>query len=324
MQKRHWIVAGALALGLGLLTVLASPSGAQGVAPAAADPRGAEVKPGEYWIGVEVQYPLPEAVRAQLSIPKDEGVLVQEVVPSSPADGKLKQYDILIKAADKPLKSVSDLLAAVNAAKDGKLAMEVLRGGKAVKVEVTPTKRPAAVPPTVDVWVAPDLRYKGLMEALKLSGPVLRYHTMAPGWILRPGTPHQPPLPGNLTISVTKQGDQPAKIVVKRDDQKWEVTENELDKLPNDVRPHVERMLGFGMGWPAADLFQQARKLEIFPHVGPKGEALSVLPHAGPKAMPIPNAAKQIDQMRQQVEQLRKALDELRAQLEPPKPGPSK
>ena len=55
------------------------------------------------------------------------------------------------------------------------------------------------------------------------------------------------PLPGDMNINITKAGNEPAKIVVNRGNEKWEVTEKELDKLPADVRPYVEQMLGRGM-----------------------------------------------------------------------------
>jgi len=309
MQKHSWIIAGAVALGLWLSALWAPVARAQ----------DKEVRPGEYWIGVQVQHPMPDAVRAQLSIPKDEGVLVEEVEPSTPAQGKLQKYDVIVKAGTKPLRSVADLVGAVDAVKGGKLTLEVLRGGKTLQVEVTPVKRPADVrgQPQADVeMVLPGLPDEALKKTLEWISRnqgerALRFDTMRPGWILRPGTPHQPPLPGNLTISVTKQGDQPAKIVVKQDDQKWEVTENELDKLPKDLRPHVERMLGHGLGWPMAEFLQQGHKLQVFPHAGPKGIAK-------------PQAEKQIDEMRQQIEQLRKLLDELQAQVAAPKGGPQK
>jgi hypothetical protein len=50
-----------------------------------------------------------------------------------------------------------------------------------------------------------------------------------------------------VSISISKAGDQPAKVVVQRGNDKWEVTEKELDKLPADIRPSVEQMLGQGM-----------------------------------------------------------------------------
>ena len=50
-----------------------------------------------------------------------------------------------------------------------------------------------------------------------------------------------------MSVAISKEGDQPAKITVHRGNDKWEVTEKDLDKLPADVRPFVEQMLGHGM-----------------------------------------------------------------------------
>jgi len=66
----------------------------------------------------------------------------------------------------------------------------------------------------------------------------------ATGTIL-PGEPDPAEkLPGNVKIQIRKEGGKPAEIEVTRDDESWSVNENELDKLPDDVRPHIERMLG--------------------------------------------------------------------------------
>jgi hypothetical protein len=74
----------------------------------------------------------------------------------------------------------------------------------------------------------------------------LHFRFIEPGAILPPGTPVQPPMPNNMSININRNGNEPAKITIKRNDQKWEIFENELDKLPADVRPYVERMLGHG------------------------------------------------------------------------------
>ena len=48
----------------------------------------------------------------------------------------------------------------------------------------------------------------------------------------------------DMTVTISKQGKEPAKITVKQGDKSWEVTEDDLDQLPEEVRPHVEPMLG--------------------------------------------------------------------------------
>ena len=74
-------------------------------------------------------------------------------------------------------------------------------------------------------------------------GPV-QFRFMHPGTILPPGANVRPPLPDNMTVIITKEGAKPAKVVVRRNGESWEVTEKELDKLPDDVRKHVELILG--------------------------------------------------------------------------------
>jgi hypothetical protein len=51
-------------------------------------------------------------------------------------------------------------------------------------------------------------------------------------------------LPKGLKVLINKDGDGPAKIHVERGDDEWDVTEKELDKLPEDVRAHVQKFLG--------------------------------------------------------------------------------
>lgn len=50
-------------------------------------------------------------------------------------------------------------------------------------------------------------------------------------------------LPDDLTVSMTKKGSEPARITVKKGEQSWEITEKELDKLPDDVRKQVESVI---------------------------------------------------------------------------------
>ena len=61
---------------------------------------------------------------------------------SPAAKAGIAQYDVLLRAGDKPLAEPRDLLAAVDAAKETKLKIELIRGGKPKTIELTPAKRP--------------------------------------------------------------------------------------------------------------------------------------------------------------------------------------
>ncbi len=71
--------------------------------------------------------------------------------------------------------------------------------------------------------------------------------------------------PDELNIRVEKKGDDSAKITVEKGDDKWEVAEDALDELPEDVRRFVESVLGrtpemrFGVFQPELRFFQQPK-----------------------------------------------------------------
>jgi hypothetical protein len=117
-----------------------------------------------------------------------------------------------------------------------------------------------------------------------------------------------PPLPANMSVFISKEGDQPAKIVVKRGDQKWEVTEKELDKLPADVRPHVERMLGRGL-WGVVGAFPPP---DFGPETAPPGNQLQT-PGAGPSLLYGPNA---FDRMEKRFDEMNRRMDKLFQEVE--------
>ena len=50
-------------------------------------------------------------------------------------------------------------------------------------------------------------------------------------------------LPDDVTVSIVRKGTEPAKITVKKGKQTWDVTEKELDKLPEELRKHADSVL---------------------------------------------------------------------------------
>lgn len=288
-------------------------------------------KVSEYWLGVMTE-PVPEALRAQLNLKENQGLLVQEVAPESPAAAAgLQRFDIVLKAADKPLAKIEDLIEALDAAKGQKLALEILRGGKSRRVEVVPAKRPHAaeisklLPPPGPFGNEPWEALRKYLEQFRLLDPQSRqWHSrwffMRPGVVV-PGPSVTPSLPSNVTITISKEGNQPAKITVTRDKEKWEVTENELDKLPADLRPHVSWMIRYpdlpmpyGAG-PAAPVppkppappslkpeLRQQKRLEL--RVGPEA------------AEAIQKLTKELEAVKRQAEQMSKQHQELRKELD--------
>jgi len=87
----------------------------------------------------------PAALRDQLDLAADEGVLVDVVAPDGPAaKAGLKVNDLLLKLADRKLGTPQDLRDALNERQPGEtVAIEVLSKGKRRTVDVTLGERPA-------------------------------------------------------------------------------------------------------------------------------------------------------------------------------------
>lgn len=208
-----------------------------------------ELTPGKFWIGVMCA-PADEALRAQLKQPEDVGVVVQDIVPDSPAaKAGLQKFDLIVAAGDRKIGDIATLMKAVEDSGEKPLVLGVIRGGEATKIEVTPGERQVAavpappVPPDAprDVW--------RLLERFRQDGeggPVMRF--FHPGVVIPPAA-HQP-MPENLIVRIEKHGSKPAKIHVEQDGKTWDVTEDKLDDLPEEVRGHVAPLVGRGPGRP--------------------------------------------------------------------------
>lgn len=278
----------------------------------------ATVQLSDYWIGVQCGA-VPPPLRAQLGLAEAQGLLVGHVVPDSPAaKAGIKQYDVLLKASDKPLGKVQDLVDAVDAAKDKPFAVELLRAGKTEKITLQPAKRPddagaGQLVPMPGVPGDPDFdtvrKWFERMRPGAEGKPPMRFRFFHPGTILPPGADvppgadesaeakPAPAMPGNMSVAITKSGDKPAKIVVTQNGKKWEVTEDELDKLPEEIRPHVQRMLGHvPLG---AGAHMHSFNFDLVPEWATPPKAAGRL-------------EKRMEEMNRRIEQLRKSIDEMR------------
>lgn len=258
-----------------------------------------------YWLGV-LCGPVPQALRAHLDLPEDTGLLVEDVVEEGPAEkAGLRVHDILLQAGDKNLQSPADLVDEVNRAADKPLTLQVLRAGKKLELSVTPEPRPegSLTPPLVN----PDVDLKAWEKwfenfRLQPGQPPLTFRFLHPGAVLPPG--RSPDLPKGMVITITKSGNEPSKIVVRQGERKWEVTEDELDKLPADVRPHVERLLG-GRG-------RLERGLEPPKVVRPGPDGLLKTPLGsvpGSESERVRNAERRLDELQKRLERLERNLD---------------
>ncbi len=100
-----------------------------------------EVQVPAYWIGVPMS-PIEPALRSQLKLPGKQGLLVLSIVKGSPAEAaQLKVHDILLTLGGRPLESQEKFVEILQANKDKKIAVEILREGKLMKVDIVPARR---------------------------------------------------------------------------------------------------------------------------------------------------------------------------------------
>lgn len=273
-----------------------------------------------YWMGIYCE-PLPESLRAQLDLPQDQGVLLEDVVADGPAaKAGLKRYDVVTAIDDEPVGSQQELARLVMASQGKSLKVRYLRAGKAATAEVAPVERPAQMNFT---WTVPEGDQALIQNWLERIRPGMGPYPPAmrffhPGMVLPPEASSEATLPDDMNVTISKHGKEPAKISVKQGEQSWDVTEDKLNELPDAVRLPVERMLGrnrFGV-----NILEEDRG-------GPRNWRELPRPRASVRTETRGDSTdeadlrfeRQIEEMRAQLRQLQQAVDKLQ-----PSPAPEK
>lgn len=245
-----------------------SPSQSQPVpALRAGDRRGG----APVWIGAMCA-PADATLRVQLGLSDGVGLVVVRVMPGSPADqAGLKAHDVVAAIDGAPAVDVAGLMKAVDAAGAEGLKLEIIRIGKKQSLAVVPGPRPGddvlirpglTLPPGVGIdqqmraehlrrlqeevdklrGRLPEADEKRLQEWLdrmkRGENQPLRLQLFGPGLVMQGAT-----LPEGVNVVIVRNGDAPMRVTVTRGNEKWEVTEKELDKLPEDLRPTIRAMI---------------------------------------------------------------------------------
>jgi membrane-associated protease RseP (regulator of RpoE activity) len=117
-------------------------------------------RPEAFWIGVSIS-PASEILRSQLKLEKGVGLVIESVVPESPAaKAGLKTNDVMLSVGPTAMRSLEDLLRAVREAKDLKpISLKYRRAGQESQVDLTPERRKdiqlTAQPPGGAIGVEP-------------------------------------------------------------------------------------------------------------------------------------------------------------------------
>jgi membrane-associated protease RseP (regulator of RpoE activity) len=271
-------------------------------------------KDAGFWIGLRCN-PIDVALRAQLAEVKDGGLLVEEVVDGSPAaKAGIQTHDVLVQAGDQTLQTVEQLLDAVKKAEGKEIKIALVRRGKLQGVVVAPTKREGSV----EIELAPrvdksdrDIILKWLDKELPDGQGKMFMRRVMPGMMMGGGLPK---LPKDVTVTVTKTGAEPAKIVVKSaKGTSWELTDKDLSSLPEDLRGPVGAMVGqpgFGMRF---DLETANTPQDVSRSAPPKLDVRPLPPGFAPKVrVESDGLERKLETLNERIDKLQKSLEELR------------
>jgi hypothetical protein len=254
--------------------------------------------------------PANNPLRAHIDLPEKQGLLVDSVMPDSPAaKAGLKQHDILLKGNNSELYEMKDLIDLVmsEGAKKGQISLEILRHNKRETINLKPESLPANVhlPQGVPGGEGGSFGgpgFPGMPEQFmqQFGGQFPEFRNFGPGVILRGEGQGFASMPNGVSVSIQKQDGQPTHITVTRGKEKWDVTGDDpesLKKLPDDLRPFVERMLHGGGGGGGGGMGGMFR--------GPEGSRPQ-----GPGP-----GFEDGGQLREQLERMEKRLDEMQRRL---------
>lgn len=217
------------------------------------DAAAGEAKQPAYWIGLGGAPLDSPALRTQLQLADDVGVLVANIVPGSPAEkAGLRLHDVVVALNGEP---ISDLKAVQKAIADGgkkPLELKIIRLAKESTVKVTPEERPKDAPQALPGGQGGG-NFGGLdlNQLLPQNGMPRGMRMFGNGMVLGGQPFNLNQMPGGVSVSMSREGDGPATVTVKKGDKTWTVKgddEKALKELPDDVRPFVQNMLHGGQG----------------------------------------------------------------------------
>ena len=310
-----------------------------------------------YWIGVQLESPT-DILKQHLNL--DGGMVTVHVFEGSPAaKAGLQVNDIILKAADTYVKEPGDLLKCVGVAKETELTLVLLRGGKEQTLQIVPAKRPQEDnPQAFKVTVTEEKEAVQKLEAAlriywdrngrtaAVAGEAPLVAVLRPGVVVGwEGKVHLVGLPKDVSVTISKEGASPAKILVIKDGKEFPATEDNLNQLPEELRGYVQQVRGGGeivldysalKGAPKAELTLRANRtptifkadVTVPTPVPPAATESSKVYRYDLKAKPADGDAdskldrilkivsqkedSSVSALRKEVQQLRKELHELR------------
>ncbi|RIK83209.1 MAG: hypothetical protein DCC67_06145 [Planctomycetota bacterium] len=278
----------------------------------------------KYWIGLQGRPIDSPVLRTQFQLAEDVGVVVENVVPDSPADkAGLRQHDIIVAVNGEPVTGMQALQEVVASSEAQAIELKVIRLAKESSVKVTPEERPKDLPQGLlaqpegnPLGAAGPQELEQFFRQLQQGNVPGGVRVFGPGMVLGGQAFNLNQMPEGISVSVTRQGKEPPTITVQKGDQTWTVKGDDpqaLKQLPEDVRPFVQKMLAGSKPGPAG--------LPRFDF-----DLEGVLPEemgqfdAGGAGKRVQEANKRL---REQIEQLEQRMRQLEEQMQAPADEPA-
>lgn len=250
-----------------------------------------------FWLGLQLSPP-PEILRSHVERLQQGAATVVGVAPNSPAaEAGLQEGDHVLKLDDQQVTGPQQIVEAVRSSEGEKMTLQVLRGLEVVDIEVTPSEAPANLfsrRPRLEEGQPGADRFG--FERGQLIPPQLRLGMLDEN------------MPQNVVIRIQQTGDEPAQIHIERDGQTWDVTEDEIDQLPEDLqalaRQYVERA-------DEGQMIFGGREI-------PMSQMLRMFGDQQPGALGgnVPNFRQMQEQMRRDMQEMREMMQELRQRFD--------
>ena len=291
-MSRHSILS-ALLFALLATGLIAATSAAQAQGPSKGVVVAAESQP-PVWVGMTVAEPTT-AIREQLGLPAKQGLVVNRITDGSPADkAGLKLRDVILSLGDKQLGTLEEIMGVVARAGEKPLTVHVIREGEPLILTLTPVRRgePAPVRESVGKATKPEQpgETRRAVAVVVPEGSARAVVTAsASGSALPTGSIV---LPAGMSLSLRVSANEATKISIKRGDKNWEITADQIDTLPADVRAITQAYL-YGLvsklGQPQISISVSSGGVTVaqgLPNPAPQAKPDPKKPEAKPEAKP--------------------------------------
>lgn len=218
------------------------------------------------WLGISLK-PVEGDLARYLDT--ESGILVDSVYPDSPANkAGVKEGDVIMAASGTKLGEPSDLLKVMSDLDkdDPSVTLAVLRKGKKMEIAVKAAERPE-MKEVNDLIQELDIDVEGLGNNAEIKSLLKGLRLGANGDevnVFRFGSPAivMDDFEGDqeidlvvtaedaeegqskFKIKIQRENDKPATITVETGDEVTEVTEEEIDELPEEIQEKVKKALG--------------------------------------------------------------------------------